>query len=274
MEKMLQLKEPLLTLRKNFERSEILSLSNELIMKKCILIISALFFLFSPFFAYAVTGVTPDEENEDIKNKTEEVRDQLITNIASRVAQLKLVEKRGIVGTVNEASNTQITITDFKGNIRFVDVDELTKFSNPSVRGTFGISDIKKGDTIGVLGLYNKESRRILARFVNVIVSPVVIHGGVAAVDSEDYTLSITTEDKKQIIIDVESLTRTFSYTKEEGLIRSGFSKIKENYNIIAIGIPDKGDKNRITATRITFFPEIPISPKANSASENTQKTK
>lgn len=215
--------------------------------------------------AYAATP-TPED-------KLQEIRDQLITNIASRVAQLKLVEKRGIIGTVTDVTSTQIVITDLQNNTRFVDVDELTKFSNPGFKGTYGISDITKDATIGVLGLYNKESRRILARFVNVLTTPFIIHGGVAAIDSENFSLSVTTEEGKQMTVDVENITRTFSYAQEEGYIRSGFSKIKENYNIIVSGALDIKDENRMTATRVIFFPEIPVSPKVNSALENAKKS-
>lgn len=235
-------------------------------MKKLLIlfIIYNLSFIISPVYA-----VSPTSASED---KTAEIRDQLITNIASRVAQLKLVEKRGIIGTVSDATNTQITITDRQSNTRFVDVDELTKFSNPTNKGTFGISDIEKDMKIGVLGLYNKESRRILARFVNVISIPVIIHGGIAAIDSENFTLNIATEDGKQMTVDVENLTRTYSYTQEDGYERSGFSKIKENSNIIAIGVLDKKDDSKLIATKIIFFPEIPPNPKVNSALEKVKK--
>lgn len=198
-------------------------------------------------------------------DKTAEIRDQLITNIASRVAQLKLVEKRGIIGTVTDVTNTQIVVTDLQNNTRFVDVDELTKFSNPAFKETYGISDIAKGAKLGVLGLYNKESRRILARFVNVVTAPFIIHGGVAKIDNENFSLSISTEEGKQMTVDIENITRTYSYTSEEGYIRSGFSKIKENYNIIVSGALDIKDESRMTATRVIFFPEIPVSPKVNS---------
>lgn len=207
-------------------------------------------------------------------DKTTEIRDRLITNIASRVAQLKLVEKRGIIGKVNDVTNTQITVTDFQNNTRFVDVDELTKFSNPAATGAFGISDIVKDSTVGILGLYNKESRRILARFVNVITVPVVVHGGVSAIDNENFSINIATEEGKQMTVDVENLTRTYSYAQKGDYVRSGFSKIKENYNIIAIGVLDRKDDQRLIATRIIFFPEIPSSPKVNSALERTQKAK
>ena len=216
--------------------------------------------------AYAATPTPVD--------KIQEIRDQLITNIASRVAQLKLVEKRGIIGVVNDVTNTQISVADLQNNTRFVDVDELTKFSNPAFKGIFGISDITKDSTIGILGLYNKESRRILARFVHVVTTPFIIHGGVAAIDSESFSLSITTEEGKQMTVDIENITRTFSYTPDEGYIRSGFSKIKENYNIIVSGALDIKDESRMTATRVIFFPQIPVSPKVNSALERAHKPK
>jgi len=205
-------------------------------------------------------------------DKIQEIRNQLITNIASRVAQLKLVEKRGIIGKVTDVTNTQIVVTDLQNNTRFVDVDELTKFSSPTFKGTYGISDITKDTTIGVLGLYNKESRRILARFVNVITTPFITHGGVAKIDSENFSINITTEEGKQMSVDIEKLTRTYSYTQNSGYLRSGFSKIKENYNIIIGGVIDTKDKSKVIATRLIFFPEIPASPKVNSMLEHVQK--
>lgn len=209
-------------------------------------------------FVASAEAATPTPEN-----KIQEIRDQLITNIASRVAQLKLVEKRGIIGKVTDVTNTQITLIDLQNNTRFIDVDELTKFSSPNAKEAYGISDIAKNTTLGILGLYNKESRRILARFVNEITIPFIIHGGVARIDNENFSINITTEEGKQITVDVENLTRSYSYTQTDGYIRSGFSKIKENYHIIVGGVLDIKDKNRMIATRIIFFPEIPISPKS-----------
>jgi hypothetical protein len=258
MEKVLRLKELLPIHRRNFK-----------IMKKYL---SILFFIFcSMFFVAPTYAVTPTITPED---KTTEIRDQLITNIASRVAQLKLVEKRGVIGKVNEVTNTQITITDLQDNTRFIDVDELTKFSSPTGAESFGISDITKNSTIGILGLYNKESRRILARFVNVITMPIIIHGGVSTKNNDDYSLNIATEEGKQMTADVENLTRTKSFTQSGGFLKSGFSKIKENNNIIAIGTLNKNSENKLTATKIIFFPEIPASPKVNSTLDHVQKSK
>lgn len=230
-----------------------------------LLIINCSLFIIVP----KVQAVTPTPTLQD---NTAAIHDQLITNIASRVAQLKLVEKRGIIGVVSDITNLKITINDSQGNTRFIDVDELTKFSSPNAKGAFGISDITRDSTIGVLGLYNKESRTLLARFVNVVTVPVIIHGGVSAIDNENFSINVATEDGKQLIVNVENLTRTYSYTQTTDYIRSGFSKIKENFNIIAVGVWDKKNKDTLTATRVIFFPEIPSSPKVNSALQKIQK--
>ena len=167
-------------------------------MKKNILyILLILFALISYFDVSYAASPTPTE------SLTQQQINALTNKIASRVAQLKLVEKRGIIGNVTDVSNTQITINDVGGNTRFVDIDEFTKFISDSK--SFGISDIQKGQKIGVLGLYNRESRRILARFVEVLQIPDYIHGAVSSIDSKNFNLVVATENDKQINIEVET---------------------------------------------------------------------
>lgn len=196
------------------------------------------------------------------QDATDQQINDLKTRIASKVAELKLVEKRGIIGKVTDVSATQITVLDLNDNTRFIDVDEFTKFSSPAVKGSFGISDISTNQTIGVLGLYNKESRRILARFVNVLSQPQFLHGAVISLDSNNFSFDIATEDKQELTVDVETTTKTFFYAKEGDLVRSGFSKIRENGNVIIAGFLDLKDKTKVTAQRIILFEELPKNPK------------
>lgn len=193
---------------------------------------------------------------------TEEQINELKDRIASRVAQLNLVEKRGIIGVVTDATDTQITLTDVKGDIRFIDVDELTKFDGTTNSGSFGISDVKKGSTLGVLGLYNKQSRRILARTVEELVIPKIIHGNVATIDSDNFILNIVTDKNEQLQVEFETTTKSFSYDKTgQQLIKSGFSKIKIGESIFVVGFPDKTVKDKINADRIIALPDIIKSP-------------
>lgn len=238
-------------------------------MKKYSLVLFLIIF-YLLFIPQSFAATTATSSGSEIGNE-EQVK-KLIDALAK---DAKLTsERRGIIGTVTDITNVQITVTDLQNNTRFVDVDELTKFSDSSAKGAFGISDITKNSIVGILGLYHKDSRRIMARFVDVMTIPVIIHGGVSAIDNENYTVNIATEEGKQMTVEVENLTRTYSFTQKEDYIRSGFTKIKVNFNIIAIGVLDKKDKNKLIATRIIFFPEIPSSPKVNSSLEKVQKSK
>ncbi len=192
----------------------------------------------------------------------EQMYNKLKDRIASRVAELKLVERRGIIGIATEVSDTQITLSDVQNNTRFIDVDELTKFSSPSAKGSFGISDIAKGNAVGILGLYNKQSRRMLGRFIDVLVLPKIINGAVLSVDDKTFTIHVVSENKSEVSADVEITTKTMQYTKADGLLRAGFSKIKEGERIMVVGFSDVKDKNRLIALRIIVFPEIPKNPK------------
>ncbi|HYM65229.1 MAG TPA: hypothetical protein VES68_01985 [Candidatus Sulfotelmatobacter sp.] len=202
---------------------------------------------------------TPTPTQSDIKQQLDELKN----NIASKVAQLNLVEKRGIIGTVTDSSDTQITLSDLNGNTRIVDVDEITKFSSSSSK-TFGISDIKKGTFLGILGLYNKESRRILARQVNEMsAKPKIIFGGISLIDNKNFELTVVKESGQKIVIEVTDLTKSSSFTSDS-LEKFGFSKMKETNTILAIGFPDKNDSNKLLATRIIILPDIDITSRIN----------
>lgn len=230
-------------------------------MKKIIIftIILLLFLKVSGNSFAQKTTKTPTPTSIDISDQIDELK----SKIASKVAQLNLVEKKGFYGTVTDASDTQITLKTVSGNTRFVDVDELTKFSSDS-NDSFGISDVEKGMSLGVIGLFNKQSQRLQARIVEEEDAlPNFFYGAVYSADSDNFTLTIAKENGARNVIDVESITKTYSFTDGE-LVKSGFSKIKETTPIVVIGFPGKDDKNITLGSRIFLFPEISPSARIN----------
>ncbi len=212
-------------------------------------------------------AIPTSDEIEKITNKV----DALKNKVASRVAELNLVERRGIMGIVEDSSDTQITIIDLNNKTRIIDVDELTKFSSED-DDSFGISDIKKGSKISALGLYNKESQRLLARFVNEKNLPLFLHGIISEVDEDKFTVTLLTEEGKEYLVDVENITKTFSYDDGE-LESSGFSKIEKMQNSIVIGFLDPKENNRLTASRIITFPDLPKNPRIQIIDNDTKST-
>lgn len=224
------------------------------------------FFPVSNSFALSPTPTSKIKSSPTpTKSTSDKQIDSLTSKIASRVAELKLVERKGVIGNVTDISNTQITLNSINGKTQFVDVDEFTKFTSSSIKTSFGISDIKKGDTLGVLGLYNKESRRILGRFVDVLILPEVIHGVVQSIDSKNFQFSLASNENRTFTIDVQTSTKSLGFDQEKKeLVKFGFSKIETGQSVIAVGFFDKNDKSLLEASRVIILPDVARNPNIN----------
>ena len=101
-----------------------------------------------------------------------------------------------------------------------------------------------------------------MARFVNLINPQKIIYGAVESIDAQNFSIKVVTQEKEVIDADIEKITKTSSYTKASGLIKSGFSKISKEQRIIVTGISDIKNPNHFFATQIIIFPDIPKNPK------------
>lgn len=240
-------------------------------MKKILLIILSLLITMAPSVSYAQTAspsakpkVATSPTSIGDSSQIEKIKDL----VASRVAELKLVEKRGILGTVTNTTSTQITLTDINNNRKIIDIDEITKFSDPESK-EFGISDIKKGDVIGVIGLLNKGSDHLLARFVNTVSSiPTFFDGIIIDVDKRNFVITAVDENGNKKLLDIETSTKLYSFTKETDEIKSGFSKILPGQRIYAAGFPDSKVASQLNVDRLTHFPELQPSSKMKRFAE------
>jgi hypothetical protein len=228
--------------------------------------------LSQPVFAQSVSPSATKTLNDKLNKQINQLKEK----IASRVSELNLVEKRGIIGNVTEVSGNKITIKDVLGDIRFIDVDELTKFSSTEKATSFGLSDLTKGTKISVIGLYNKQSKRLLGRFIRTSVDPVVIQGTISSSNKADYQITITDAKQKQTVIDISTTTKMLTLTKDNELTKLGFSQIATGTRAMAIGYPDKKDPNLLVASRVLNLPTLPtnpeisVAPQASSAAKKT----
>lgn len=233
---------------------------------KYLLLLMVFMTMFTPTVMAATDTPTPKEtisptEESKTTSLNKQIND-LKDKIASTVASLKLVEKRGVVGTVTEVKDTQISLIDPQQKTRIIDIDEITKFSSPSAKSSFGISDITPGSVVSVLGLYNKQSRRLSGRFIETITKPVFITGVVTNIDEDDFTVSVLDANAVTTIIDIEKITKTNSYTAEDEITKSGYSKLNLGDRVSIIGYAQSGKKDRLTGLRILQLPEAPRNPK------------
>lgn len=234
-------------------------------MKKLFIVLFiSLMFVSSVPTTHAVT-VTPEPSSAPTDEESLKQIEKIKDLVASRVAELKLVDKRGILGTVTSTTNSQIALTDVNGNKKIVDIDEITKFSDEDNK-EYGISDVKKGDMLGIMGLYNKDTERLLARFVDTIATvPTHFEGVITSIDKVNFQLHAVDENGNERILDVVPTTKSFNYTKDQGQLKSGFSKFAEGERVFASGFMDSKVKNQINSSRIISFPQLPPSEKMKS---------
>jgi len=236
-------------------------------MSKQILTIISLLIFLSATPAYAASPTPTDKTtptpstkpaiSEKLNNQINELKEK----IASRVSELNLVEKRGMIGVVTEVSGNKITLTDVAGKTRIVDVDEITKFSSASNK-SFGLSDITKGTKLSVLGLYNKQSKRILARFINTTIDPTFLSGSISELDAKNFFITMTTTEQKQVKIDVQTSTKLLTASKDGDLNKFGFSKLEVGDRITVVGYPDKKDAKIIVGDRVITYLSLLQNPK------------
>lgn len=233
---------------------------NKIITIALIVLISGIFPIQS--FAQTKPKTTPTPTPESLKDEGIEQIQKIKDIVASKVAELNLVEKRAFTGIVTTSSTSQITIKDKGGNQRIIDIDDLTKFEGDDDEA-FGISDIKSGDSLVFLGLYNKDTKHLLARQIKKSTNlPILFSGIVGSIDEENFQIEVVTEENKKIKVDIEKSTKTSSYTKGEEVIKSGFSKIQVHERVLIVGFNDPENKDTVNASRILHFVDVPASVK------------
>ncbi len=213
------------------------------------------------------TTPTPKPSQNQVPTDSQELENiQKIKDIvASKVAELNLVEKKGIVGTITDVSGMKAVISDIKGNSRYIDVDELTKFNFGDDKD-LGISDLKKGGKYSFIGIFNKDTQKLLARKIDSVNTiPVYFEGAIIGIDGDNFQLMVVNEKGEKKNIDIQNSTKTSLSSNNGDLTKSGFSKLEVNTRIIAVGFWDKDDKDILAASRVIHFEDIPPSKEMQS---------
>lgn len=230
------------------------------------LLVVSLYAVRSPLNASLAATPTPSTNRISTDSAEMEKIQKIKDIVADKVSKLKLVEKRGIIGQIREVSDSEVVINDIKGSIRKIEIDELTKFDLGTDEDSEGISDLEKGQTYSYVGLYNKETQKLLAREVTTTNTiPVYFEGAISSVDEDNFQLVVVNDKGEKKTIDIQSSTKTSLASAEGDLLRSGFSKINPNERVLAIGFWDKKDANMLAATRVIHFSDVPPSKEMQS---------
>ena len=227
-------------------------------MKKLFLTLTIILFLTTPqiILAQEADPTTSPSANQLPESDEEIERVQRIKDIvASKVAELNLVEKKGIIATVTDTTNTEIKGVDIKGENVEISVDELTEFDFEDE--DFGISDLENGTVYSFIGLYNKDTETLLARFISEPNSiPNYTEGAISEINEDDFQITVMNAKGESFSVDIEKSTDTAIIDDKGSLEESGFSDLEIEQRIIVVGFIT--DEKNISASRIIHFQKIP----------------
>jgi hypothetical protein len=233
-------------------------------MKKILLIISAFFVATS---VYAQTA-TPD---------TQQKLDTLNDRLASAATQLKQSQKRAIYGTVKTTSVSTITVATKTSDMKIELTDTISVFQIiKGKRAELTTDQVTKGDDVVVFGDYDTNLEILKAQVIFIQGSiPERLSGTITAVNKKEYTITIETQNSQSFIVDFETITKNFNWTRGKGVQKAGFSQLLVGDTIHVLETPTPKIANRVSALRILDIGNITgVTPTPTATSTATPTAK
>jgi len=190
------------------------------------------------------------EETADDRAQIEELKERL----ATKVAELRTLVKRAMHGTVKSVSIASATVETVTKDIK-IELDDDVKVAQiiKGKRTSLATDKIEVDDTITVFGTYDATLDLLQAQYIfieNTTKTRRVL-GTVSDIDKEKNMITIKTQESGSVDADIERTTKTSSWTKDDGVVKSGFSKLNIGDYIHLVGTPDEKNENLLSAIRI-----------------------
>ena len=211
-----------------------------------------LLFLLLLGMGFQIKAVSPEASPTAINDKSKQI-DDLKERLATKVAELKQLQRQAFYGTIKSVSVSTFTVETGTKDLKIELTDDIKIFQK--IKGTrteLKIENLEKGDIVTVFGEYDATLELLKAKVVFIqSTDPIRIAGNITEVNKTDYTVTILTADAKTYTIDFETTTKTSLWNGKE-LEKVGFSKLVVGDTIHVTGTAVAKQENRISAARIT----------------------
>ncbi|MFZ5845260.1 MAG: hypothetical protein ACOY0S_02215 [Patescibacteria group bacterium] len=198
-----------------------------------------------------LAGATPTATPE-ASTKQKQIED-LKERLATKVAELRSLTRRAIAGTTKTISLSSFTVETATKDIKIELTDDIKVIQYlKGSRTKLTVDDLDKGDNVVVFGEYETTLDLLRAKVIFIQAAlPIFVSGTVTEIDKDEFTLTLTTPDAKNIIVDIEKYTKTQQWTSGSGITKSGFSKINLGDTLHVVATPAPKKENRVSALRI-----------------------
>lgn len=225
-------------------------------MKKVFFLIFIFLILNSKFSLAASPSPSPKPSPSPTISPTQEKAKELKEKVASKIAELKILQKRAFLGTVKSLTDKGLVLTAQNKDIT-VETDTNTKITSLSkgVRKPLKITDLTKDQKILVWGQYNKEAEVLTPKIILVRIFSLNLSGSVKSLEKNSLTILEKSENKEYIIDISQAKIRSLKKDRTLGKIES--KEITEKDFVHVYVTPKtEGDKTTYTAWRVLVLPK------------------
>lgn len=225
-------------------------------------IISLLFVQSHAVMAATTPPTTKSAESSASGEKTKKL-EELKDRLATKVAELRQTQRKALFGTVSDVSLVSLTIETENKNAKLELADDLKVVQLiKEKRTTLSTSDLAKGDIVTVFGEYDSTIDLLKPKIIVIQKKPSKhIRGKIKEVNKTDFSISVETNDAQVYVVDIESTTKTLSWTTSGGIVKSGFSKLSVGDTVLVSGQPVPKKDLRINADRVVDIGTLSPTP-------------
>lgn len=216
-----------------------------------------------------IESASPWATPSDVIGKLKQI-EAFKEKIATKVAELRDQEKTAVSGVINKIDRNKNTliVSTKKGERTVTFSDDMTVFSvTNETKSEMAKSKLSQGQSIAVFGYDNEDKSILSAKYIYVNKQYTHIVGKIADIDKSNFTITIHSKEGN-LVVDIESYTKTISYTVEKGKVKIGFSKLKTGDVAHIIAAPNSKEKDRYLASHILILPSVSSSTVAPTISQ------
>lgn len=224
-----------------------------------ITIITVITIIFSPReFVFAATPsatlkvATPSATTIIDKLKKIEI---LKEKIATKVAQLREEEKGALFGPIKTINNNSIILSIKQSEQTFSYSEDTIFFriTNGAKGNPLDFREAKKlkeNDQVAALGYFDTSHSLLAAKYAYIVRNPIHLTGKIAQRDPNNFTITVKAP-QGNIVVDIETYTKIFTFNSKTGLGKGGFTKLKEGDVVHIFATPNVKEENRVIGNKI-----------------------
>lgn len=202
--------------------------------------------------------ITPTVKSTPTPTASKQIED-LKDRLATKVAELKGRERKVVFGNIKSLTLTTMVIETLTKDLKIERTDEIVVYKTTKGNNAKYDSDtLSKGDAVVVFGYYDSTLDLLDANIIAVQTNSLKnVAGTVKEIDRSDFTLTVTDYKGFEIVVDIETTTKTNIVNPDAKIEKFGFSKIQAGDRVQVVGTPNIKEDNRISGLRILVVGSI-----------------